>query len=161
RIEIVTGVAPGRGSCVLLYGANIGQHGSPMNFNDAATAMFPDRYPHTDQPVELGLRNSAATDRDAPFRQTEEHQLRTLFQSSPTERVARGELLHVSVFALAPQPLLILLGTLLGDIVPTDVYQRHREPPTWNWPSAADSLRFNVVEPSSPSGTPALVLELS
>lgn len=34
---------------------------------------------------------------------------------------------HLSVFALAPQPLLMELGRLLGDIVPAEVHQLHRE----------------------------------
>ena len=54
--------------------------------------------------------------------------------------MSRLEVDHLSVFALAPQPLLVLLGTLLGDIVPADVYQRHREPPTWSWPTTASPL---------------------
>jgi hypothetical protein len=65
------------------------------------------------------------------------------------------------VFALAPQPLLILLGTLLGDIVPADIYQRHREPPTWEWPTMAFAPIFEVRAPSTTIGPPALVLATS
>ncbi|WP_371258558.1 hypothetical protein [Bradyrhizobium sp. WSM4349] len=49
---------------------------------------------------------------------------------------------------LAPQPLLIQFGHLLGDIVPVTVHQRYREPATWRWqpnqaakPSALRSIR--------------------
>src|SRR4051812_30197756 len=45
RIELVTGIDPGRRSHVLFYGANVGAHSTPFVFNDAATAMFPLRYP--------------------------------------------------------------------------------------------------------------------
>ena len=37
-------------------------------------------------------------------------------------RVERQEIRHLSVFALAPQPLLIELGRLLCDIVPAAVH---------------------------------------
>jgi hypothetical protein len=43
RIELVTGINPTKKSHVLLYGANIGQHGAPLNFAHATSAMFPHR----------------------------------------------------------------------------------------------------------------------
>src|SRR5207248_9250242 len=49
----------------------------------------------------------------------------------------------------------------LGDIVPSDVYQRHREPPTWEWPAASLAPELEVRRPVSTSGPPALVLSLS
>ena len=73
----------------------------------------------------------------------------------------RGDVDHLSVFAIAPQALLILLGTLLGDIVPADVYQRHREPATWRWPDTAPPVAFEVHKPTRTGGPPALVVALS
>jgi hypothetical protein len=161
RIEIVTGIDSNRQSHVLFYGANIGQQSSPLNFADAASAMFPECYPATDQAISLGIINGAATDRDEAYWLSESAQLTTHFERRVRERITAGEISHLSVFALAPQPLLILLGTRLGDIVPASVYQRHREPPSWAWPSAAQALAFSVTEPPSFDGTPALVLGVS
>jgi hypothetical protein len=161
RIEIVTGVSIDRRSTVLLYGANIGRHSSPLNFDDAASAMFPDAFPASDHALKIGMVNSATTDRDDGYWAAECRQLRTLFDQRVRERVNNGDLTHLSVFALAPQPLLILFGTLLGDIVPASVYQRHREPPGWTWPQSAPDLEFDVHEPASRTGPPALVLALS
>lgn len=39
---------------------------------------------------------------------------------------------HVSLFALAPMPLLIKLGSLLNEKYQIDVYQKHRNPDNWN-----------------------------
>jgi hypothetical protein len=50
---------------------------------------------------------------------------------------------------------------LMGDIVPADVYQRHREPPTWNWPAKASPVQFEVRRSAKQCGPPALVLALS
>ena len=47
------------------------------------------------------------------------------------------------------------------DITNAEVYQRHREPQTWDWPSSASAVEFQVEEPSSFTGTPALVVALS
>lgn len=161
RVERVTGIAQCKRSHILLYGANIGVHTALLNYQSAAVAMFPDRYPAEDNPIELSTINSSLLDRDAAFWNVEGDSLRRKFQQSVRERVAIRGIQHISVFALAPQPLLILLGTLLGDIVPSDIYQRHREPPTWNWPSDVAPSPFEVQDPENRSGPAALVLALS
>jgi hypothetical protein len=161
RIELVTGVPIARRSTVLLYGANIGTYSSPLNFEAAASAMFPSAFPSSDQPIKLGAVNSGTNDRDDAYWEVESTRLRVLFERRVRERLVDGDVTHLSVFALAPQPLLILLGALLGDIVPASVYQRHREPPTWAWPPSAPDVPFTVLKPSSTTGTPVLVLSVS
>jgi hypothetical protein len=161
RVEIVTGIDPSRRSHVLFHGANIGEHSAPFDFNEAAAAMFPNRYPAEAAPITLGITDSSLQDKSPEFWRSEARQLATRFEQRVRERVSQREIDHLSVFALAPQPLLVLLGTLLGDIVPADVYQRHREPTTWSWPTAAAPLTFEVREPESFDGPPALVLALS
>jgi hypothetical protein len=161
RIQRVGGIAASKGSHVLLFGANVGDHSSPLNYNDAAIALFPDRYPATDSAIELSTVNSSLSDRDAEFWSVESQNLERKFAQRVRERLAEGAIKHLSVFAIAPQPLLIQLGVLLGDIVPAEVYQRHREPPTWEWPTTSQTPAFQVSEPGSTAGIPALVISLS
>jgi hypothetical protein len=161
RIARVTGIASNKRSHIVLYGANIGIHSSPLNYQEAATALFPNRYPAADAPIELATVNSSFSDRDHGFWTVESTELRRKFDQRVRERLAMGDVEHLSVFAIAPQPLLILLGTLIGDIVPTDVYQRHREPPTWEWPVSTSTPAFEVRRTGTPSGQPALVIALS
>jgi hypothetical protein len=44
---------------------------------------------------------------------------------------------HLSVFGIGPMPLLMYLGKCIGDTVPTDIYQSHRNientSKTWSW----------------------------
>ena len=161
RIERVSGISANKKTHLLLYGANVGEHSSPLNYADAAPAVFPRRYPASDAPIDLTTVNSAFLDRDSDFWGVEAKNLHVKFGQRVRERLAAGAIEHLSVFAIAPQPLLILLGTLMGDIVPADVYQRHREPPTWNWPAKASPAQFEVRRPAKPCGPPALVLALS
>jgi SMODS-associated and fused to various effectors sensor domain/HNH endonuclease len=163
RIEVVTATAPGMTSYVLHYGANIGHHSSPLKFADTALALFPERYPAEDRAIELGMIDSSLRDSSDSFWTVEAENLRTKFNQRVWERLVRGEVSHLSVFALAPQPLLILLGTLLVDISEAQVFQRHREPQqTWKWPADAVTPEFEIVEPGNRgAGTPALVLALS
>ncbi len=161
RIEIVTGIAPERRSHVLVYGTNVGDHSSPFTFNETAGAMFPGRRPAEARPIVLGTANNSLQDKSPEFWRVESKHLQKHFEQRVRERIAGGEVTHLSVFALAPQPLLILLGDLLGDITPADVYQRHREPPTWTWPENIAGQSFTVTEPPKSDGPPALVLSLS
>jgi len=161
RIEVVSAIAPQKSSQVLLYGANIGNHSSPLNYVDAAAALFPDRYPAADRAIELSVRNSSFNEWDVEFWGNEAVELRRKFGRLVRERVAEGQIQHLSVFALAPQPLLILLGSLLGDICACDVYQRHREPTTWKWPAGQQGQGFRLRRPAQVEGPAALVFEVS
>lgn len=161
RVERVTGIAPGKQSHIVLYGANIGEYNTPLSYSRAAEAMFPDRYPAEDAAIELGTINSSFVDRDEDFWRAEAEGLRRKFKTSVAEALALRRIEHVSIFALAPQPLLILLGTLLPDLVESEVYQRHREPePSWSWPHDVPYQSFETVRRPN-GGAPALVLALS
>jgi len=161
RIEIVTGVDPAKSTHVLLYGANIDQNSGKLSFNDAAWAVFPERFPAEDRAIELAMVDSAGRDKDADFWRIEGRNLVTKFNQRVRERLAQGDIQHLSVFALAPQPLLILLGSLLTDIPETQVFQRHREPQGWEWPSVSAEPAYLQTEASPGDGPPALVLALS
>jgi hypothetical protein len=161
RIEIVTGISPQKRSHIVLYGANIGRHNSPLNFGDTAAALFPNHYPADDKAIELGMKNSSFQDRSPAFWQVESEHLVANFNHRIAERLASGDISHLSIFALAPQPLLILLGTLLTDIPKAEIFQLQREPQSWVWPENAPLLDFLVEEPTVTTGAAALVLALS
>lgn len=161
RIEIVSGIAADKRSHILLYGANIGVHNSPLSFADAARAMIPERYPADLHPLSLGLKNSSFEDRRGTYWTIEAEHLSSMVTQLVRPRLKAGEIAHLSVFAIAPQPLLILLGSLLSDITAAEVYQRHREPPGWKWETKPDDFQFIVSEPKEVAGPPALVLSLS
>ena len=161
RVEIVTGIDPSKKSHIVLYGANVGDHSSPLNFNESAQALFPQLHPADDRPVLLGTINSSFTDRSSEFWTVESKNLRTQFARRVRERITSGDIDHVSLFAIAPQPLLILLGTLMIDITNAEVFQRHREPQSWCWPMHAKELTLQITEPERFDGPPALVLSLS
>jgi hypothetical protein len=106
RIEVTTAIGPDKQSHVLLYGANIGLHSSPLSFSSAAAAMLPDRYPAEPHPLTLGMFNSSFTDRDADFWRIESFHLRNMVAQQLHPRLAQRTIDHLSIFALAPQPLL-------------------------------------------------------
>ena len=161
RVEVVTGVDPKKSSHVLLYGAAIGEDGSHLNYSEAAHALFPERYPAEARPIGLGMKETSDKDKEKDYWKTQSKHLKKTFDRKVRERIESGEISHLSVFGLAPQPLLIQLGTELIDIISADVFQRHREPPTWKWPDGVSPLQFDVIRPDSFDGPPALVIALT
>ena len=162
RLEIATGVTPEKQSHIVLYGANIGDHAAALGFERVAGAMAPAWFPAEARGIELGTRNNSATDRDVEFWQQEARHLRRQFRAQVRPRLQEGGAPHLSVFALAPQPLLVLLGSLLSDIPAVEVYQLRREPtPDWRW-ADDEYKRFVIARPSRPASPKvALVLSLS
>jgi hypothetical protein len=161
RIELLGSLTHEKQSHVLLYGANIGGQSAPLSSKNATEAMLPEWYPAESQPLEIGLRNSSIDDKTADYWQLESLHLEAKIAQQLRPRLAQGNIHHLSVFAIAPQPLLILLGTLLSDIPAAEVYQRHREPPGWKWLDSGKYPAFIEVEPNEASGPPALVFSLS
>lgn len=161
RIELVTALGPDRQSHVVLYGANIGAHNAPLSLKKAAKAMLPDRYPAEPHPVVLGMINSAIQDRNAAYWSVESAQLTSLVSLQLKPRLVQGKVEHLSIFALAPQPLLMQLGYLLCDIPAAEAFQLHREPPDWWWQPDPADFDYLVSEPTQVNGPPALVFSLS
>ena len=162
RIDTQTDIAPAKKSHILLYGANVGTQFATISYEQAAEAMIPERYPAEQIPLSLGLVNSSFEDRGAGFWEIESQHLRTLFEQVVRIRLRLGTISHLSIFAIAPQPLLILLGSLLSDIPAANVYQLHREPTTWRWDMLSRSFEYIVDEPEEGNdGPPALAFALS
>jgi len=134
RVEFITSIGVANKSYVLLYGANIGKLNNPVNFEDASRAMFvSNTYPAERIPTIINLAGSAFTDDTEKFWEIERENLHSYFASLIKARLSRGDIHHLSVFALAPIPLLIELGILLTDKTRASIYQLHREPPGWAW----------------------------
>ncbi|MDO6488049.1 SAVED domain-containing protein [Colwellia sp. 6_MG-2023] len=160
RVWTVAGISLSNKSYVVFYGANIGEQKSPLQYDQAVTAMFPTKYPVSSAPLTLSM-SSSLTDRDAEYWAAESKQLETVFTQQITPLISAGENIHFSLFSLAPMPLLIKLGCLFTDKISVDTYQPIREPKTWSWQVMPDNFDFIVVEPQSKQRMPVLVLSLS
>ena len=162
RIELVTSIDAEKSTLILLYGAKIGVHGSPISFQECATAVLPNRYSQDRRGVEIAIKGTAETDGDDKYWPTEIAALKTAFEREVHPRIKDGSVKHLSVFGLAPIPLLVELGRQLGDINNVDVFQRHREPePSWKWPVSQTTVDYELIPPKSFDGRAVLKLEIS
>lgn len=147
RMALVASIDEERSSHVLRFCANIGQNEALVSKQAIFSAMAPDRFPESDQTIDLELLNLAMTDGEQAYWTTQAENLRRQFAAKVSGRIERQEIRHVSVFALAPQPLLIELGRLLCDIVPVATHQRHREPSSWRWACDSKPVTYLSSEP--------------
>jgi hypothetical protein len=162
RIAIVTGIAEDRASHVIRFAADIGQRDALVSTRSIFMAMPPDRHPAEGRTIDIELVGCDCADHEANYWTIQQENLRRVFARKVKERIEQKEIRQLSVFALAPQPLLIELGRLLGDIVPVNVHQRHREPATWRWQSNQPGIKFCIGEYEGASQRPiALKLALS
>jgi hypothetical protein len=161
RIDVACSIAADRASHVVTYATHVGAHHAMPTLGDASLALLKRGMYPASTTLDLSTRDGADSAIDVEFWRRESGRLMHQFDRQVRQRTEHGEIRHLSVFALAPQPLLIKLGTLLGDICPIDTYQRHREPPTWEWPAEALPIAFQIREPENTNGPAGLVLSIS
>jgi hypothetical protein len=136
RIERQTSVHSSKRTLIILVGTRVGHRRADgiLNDDEAQEAVFPQRYPATDRGIHIKLNDVPITEKDSSF-----WDLAKLSIERGLEQLARGEdptgrpINHLSIFAIAPIPVLIFLGQQLSNITAADVYQRHRNPPSWKW----------------------------
>jgi len=117
-------------------------------------------YPSESRPIELGLINSSVQDKSLEYWVTERQNLERQFQLKVEQYLQANRMSRFSLFAIAPMPLLVLLGALMSDKFDVQVYQLHKEPRSWMWQT--DKVQpFIVKEPDKKMGKPVMVFSLS
>ena len=160
RIAIVTGINPSKKSHVIFYGANIGDETSNLQSAGANEALFPSWYPAEEEPTQMSMKWEGK-DSDPSYWKTEARNLRSNFERQVRPLIDGANPCHFSIFALAPIPLLCLLGSLFTDKVGAEVYQLHRERPTWKWLKHGGDFPFRVNRPQDSSKRPVITIGLS
>lgn len=150
RVRRLTDIQADAKTHVLIVQANIGGQRVRINRKHVRNAVLP-MYPTNEEGYEVDLTDMMLAERDDGFWGSMVLELER--RVSCALRVgARGRLPgHVSVFALAPIPLLVKLGTILGSINEIDVYQKHRDGIAWTWQEDDDAfdVYYRTVEHDS------------
>jgi len=161
RIEIQTGLADDRQTHIVTFGAPIGSIEAPLSYPSVRMTVLPERYPASGRAIHLEMKGCQYRDHEQTYWTIQKENLRRQFRDRIAGRIETGEIRHLSVFGLAPQPLLIELGHLLCDISSADVHQLMREPKGWGWVSDGDPIAFRTSSGSSGANVVALKLALS
>lgn len=145
-IEAVLSAGRDSRSHIVQFSAPIGDNETAVPFDDCMDAMVPRRTPASARPIEIKIKGMRYKDSDSLYWETELRRLRQGFQNDIYGRFEAGDVRHLSVFGLAPIPLLMELGRLLSDISDVDVYERHRFPEQqWRWPEDGEVVEFQSV----------------
>lgn len=159
RIELASGLTPDKKSLVVIYCARIGKQMPSILPSQAIEAMFPTFYPLENEPIDLSLKHPFKDSEDN-YWDIESQSLKMNFEEKLKSKLEKG-IANVSLFAIAPQPILVYLGTLLGDIQKVTIYQKHREPDSWRWFDMETDNPFTIKWPQNKTGEPVLVFALS
>lgn len=162
RIELLCSLTEDWKSEALVYGKPIGNGQPIITPGNIYQALQPERYPTTKDGAIISLRDQTARSYSEAFWSSEEDHLRTYLNTTIIPHLRSASINHLSVFAIAPQPLLILLGHLISDMVPTETYPLIKETGKWGWKKGED-IGFDIIinRPKSYDGPPALVLSFS
>lgn len=75
------------------------------------------------------------------------------------QAIDSGDVEHISVFAIAPIPLLVYLGWHLDDKTPTRLFQKHRDQFVgWSWADHGEPVEFEVSTTGSTDDVEDVVL---
>lgn len=159
RIDVATSIKPENQTTPLVYMSKIGENSMNISEKEIRNALFPNFYPKTEEVINL---NFEVDDTDSDFWKTEKKQLDKYFNRNIYRKLGDGTISHLSVFAFAPQPLLIYLGYLLGDKYNTEIYPLQRNPKEWKWrENSLTTQQYNVTKPTNTDKPPVLTISLS
>jgi hypothetical protein len=161
RIERVTAISPDMQSHIVTYKANVGLHTPALNYETVSDFLLLEYYPAMSSAIDLSLSNSPQRDKDDSFWSTELENLESQFNEQLKPKFRKGEINHLSVFAFAPMPLLVKLGTLINDIQQAEIHQPVRDPKSWNLNDEATATVYRVTEPAETHPIVALNISLS
>lgn len=160
HIHHLTSLRPEFRTSVLIITANIGEQSPFILFDQVIEALSP-RYPVSKPGKVIDLTAIPIYD-GASLETARETIRRGLVQIYD----AGGEVQsvkHLSVFALAPMPLLVDLGARLSNKITTDFFQRHRDSEDWTWKPSAPPVTYSfcTVRGGTDPTKAALIVSLS
>jgi hypothetical protein len=178
RVRHLTALGPERATTVVRMVGSVHGNAVELSRETAANAVTAGRrFPlylesYTRHGVEIDLRHTPGEQAAAAWDAQSAAEASRRYYQQATEiiddvvrnrlrpGIERESVQHVSVFGFARLPLLIYLGSLLDDTVPTDIYQRHRHEQSWVWPAESGPATEFAAHPvqAGPGGDEAVVV---
>ncbi len=140
RMRILSAIKPDLQSEVIIYTCPIGNRNVRIRDFDVFEGLIPNLYPAREHPISL-RQESDFFDFDKNFWETKSLELERGL--APHEYSLKNK--HISLFAVAPQPLLFKLGTLLNRNYNVDVRQNQGDLALWKWATDELTIDLNLV----------------
>lgn len=160
RIFTLTATKADRKTTVVQLKSRIAGQTVGIPVADVRQAVAP-RYP--DDPRGYIIDLTSLRTEDNNFLQVAASTIKTEVQRLYAPGMEVESTRHISLFALAPIPLLIFLGRQLSNKVPVDPYQRHRDTEDWAWKQDGKPVGYKrrQIRKGTDRSKVALVLPLS
>ncbi|MCL3854168.1 SAVED domain-containing protein [Parabacteroides sp. GYB001] len=134
-------------STCLVYMSSIGKFNPTIDDSEIRNALWSSSRKFLANGLSLRIQGSVGIpDWDEDYWKAADkalcYQIAKFIASDPNHRD------HYSIFALAPQPLLVKLGLLINSLSRCDIYQRNREKESWVWPDNDKDMGLAVSLPN-------------
>jgi hypothetical protein len=140
RVFMLTGTSPDRDTTAVVLRGRVAGKLVTISTAEMQAAVAP-RYVSAREACQIDL-SQLPDSNDPEYWHQGSKVIRLKMQRCYEYQADAHPLRHVSVFALAPIPLLMVLGACLSDKVPTDLYQRHRDSESWRWKQTGAVVNF-------------------
>ncbi len=158
-IKRLTEIKPNR-TFVIRLQSKIGGNAVQIADSDIRVALEPFFYPLERQ---LDIDLTQFDDSDTGFFNVAKNQIKPRIARLYDPQIDANPVDHISVFALAPMPLLVFFGSCLSNKIRTDLYQRHRDTEDWKWKTNGQVAQysFNRLQQGSEKKNVVLIVSLS
>jgi len=127
---------------IVLFSSPIkGKIGANVDYKQAAKAIIPDKQPASSYGTTI-LVSSVNDYTSVEYWTDCSRQLQMYYDKVLFNPYIQLNIADFSLFPIAPIPLIVKLGELIGDKIPCDIYQKTREPDTWCWQSKKATNSF-------------------
>lgn len=160
RIKRLTEIKPENQTTVIRLQAKIGGDCVSISESDIKLALEPFYFPKENQ-VNIDL--TQLDDNDDGFFHSAKSAIKRKISRLYESQIDSCPIDHISVFAIAPMPLLVSLGNHLSNKIRVDLYQRHRDTEDWKWKANGQlaQYNFNQLQAGSEENNVALLLSLT
>ena len=171
RIEVLTGISPETPrSTIMKVQVNIGDRLIGIADEAIFNAMFsqdPPKFPLDKKGISIRETDFDRTAEEVHWQKFAETRIKNKIDRHLEEGIDGASVKHLSIFAIAPMPLLMYLGKCVGDTIQADIYQSHRDiedtNKSWSWKDREiQPLNIRTEYPKGEKGENiALVIALS
>ena len=128
-----------------------GRQNDSFSAREAAKAFLPRMRAESEYAIPIGVPGSGDY-KSAEYWQRAEYWLDNNYQYNVGAKLSNHPNTHFSVFPIAPIPLIMKLGFLMGDKVRANVHQKSKHPDTWKWQTTELTNAFEIEERTFESG---------
>lgn len=158
RIAELVSIKPDLQSEIIIYNANIANSAVKISDYTAKSAIIPEHYPARENPINFSPELSCFDCETEYWAIMKKHLEEQWKQYEP---IVRNK--HISLFAVAPQPLLFRLGTLINRNYSVDVRQSQGTITSWKWSSDNPIAKIytQIINANDKDAEPIITFELT